>query len=211
MTDDYIGRKPFYGIEHEEDLLDDPVEQFGVWYRQAEETDEIEANAMSISTVGSDGYPRSRMVLMKKFNEQGMVFFTNYQSQKAQDIENNDRVALLFWWEEQYRQVRILGKASKLTRVQSQDYFSTRDFDSQLHAILSPQSENIESLDALKMTINEFKAKKLNQELCCPEHWGGYMIEYRNFEFWQGGKDRLHRRISYAQKGDRWTKQILAP
>ena len=84
MTDDYIGRKPFYGIEHEEDLLDEPVEQFRVWYRQAEETDEIEANAMSISTVGSDGYPRSRMVLMKKFNEQGIAFFTNYHSQKMQ-------------------------------------------------------------------------------------------------------------------------------
>ena len=194
-----------------EDLSETPFTQFHKWFEQAQSAGIEEPNAMSISTVSSDGMPSSRTVLLKIYDEKGFVFFTNYHSQKAQDIEHNPNVALLFPWLSLERQIRISGQVEKISTKESFDYFTSRPKGSQLGAWISPQSKIIESRNFLKQKLVEMKAKFSSGEIPLPSAWGGYRIVPTKFEFWQGRTSRLHDRFVYQKQQDCWTINRLAP
>lgn len=196
-----------------EDLDPDPVAQFRGWFELARATDEvIEPNAMGLSTVDADGQPSARAVLLKAYDERGFVFFTNYNSAKARDIAGNPRVALLFTWLALERQVKILGKAEKLSRIDSVKYFLSRPLGSRLGAWVSDQSRVISGRALLKSKLAEMKRKFSNGEVPCPDSWGGYRVVPHQFEFWQGGRDRLHDRFRYAPTEESgWKIERLAP
>lgn len=209
---DYL-QSPFYFTNplDTDAMSDDPVEEFECWYRTAEQIGEQLPNGMVLSTVTEQNQPDSRVVLMKHFSSAGVLFFTNYNSQKGQQLTHNANVSLLFWWKKCYRQVRIKGQAKKLTADQSKDYFSTRDRQSQIGAIVSPQSQSIESRVALENRIEKFAQEFHDTPLQCPDYWGGYCVEFNGFEFWHAGEHRLHDRVVYTLQNGSWRKQRLAP
>lgn len=188
-----------------------PHIQFDKWFKQAQKANLNETNAMSISTVSEIGVPSSRTVLLKIYDKKGFVFFTNYSSQKAQDIESNSNVALLFPWLSLERQVRISGRAEKITKKESFAYFTSRPKGSQLGAWISPQSRVIESRDFLKQKLAEMKNKFSQGDIPLPDAWGGYRIIPSKFEFWQGRSSRLHDRFVYEKSGNDWDIKRLAP
>jgi len=194
-----------------EDLSHSPFDQFNKWFEQAQAAQVSEPNAMSISTVSADGTPSSRTVLLKIYDEKGFVFFTNFGSQKAQEIEGNPHVALLFPWLDLERQIRITGVAEKITSQESFAYFTSRPKGSQIGAWISPQSKIIESRNFLKQKLQEMKAKFSNGDIPLPSAWGGYRINPSKFEFWQGRTSRLHDRFLYQREVDGWTVNRLAP
>lgn len=195
-----------------EDLAESPFEQFELWYKQACETDIKYPNAMSLSTVSERGTPVLRTVLLKMFDENGFVFFTNYESRKARHIENNPNVAILFLWDILERQVTITGKAAKVSTAESLKYFSTRPRGSQLGAWISDQSSVISSRKLLEQKLNEIKQRFAGGEVSLPDFWGGYRIVPETIEFWQGRPSRLNDRFMYTRNEDApWTIERLAP
>ena len=186
-----------------------PFDLFASWYKDAEKISSIEANAMGLATVSSDGKPSLRKVLLKEVMDGAFVFYTNYNSRKGREIEHNPSVALLFHWEAQERQVRIEGVALKLDTFKSDEYFESRPLSSQQAAIASPQSEIIEDRDDLEQRF----AKVSSDHLIRPEFWGGYGIVPKVIEFWQGRPSRMHDRIAYTKDDsmDSWSIQRLAP
>ncbi len=188
-----------------------PHLQFDKWFKQAQIAQLHEVNAMSIATVSSTSEPSIRTVLLKIYDERGFVFFTNYTSQKAQDIENNSNVSLLFPWLPLERQVRISGTAEKITKKESFSYFTSRPKGSQLGAWISPQSQIIESRDFLKQKLAEMKSKFAIGKIPLPNAWGGYRIVPHRYEFWQGRSSRLHDRFVYKKSNDNWLIERLAP
>ena len=199
-----------YGLNRS-DLEKTPLKQFDKWFVQAKEAGVNEPNAMSISTVSAEGFPSSRTVLLKIYDEQGFVFFTNYTSQKAQEIDCNPNVALLFFFFFLERQIRISGQAEKISKKESFAYFTNRPRGSQLGAWISPQSKIIESRDFLQMKLAQIKSKFSNGEIPLPDAWGGYRIVPHRFEFWQGRSNRLHDRFVYEKNDDSWIINRLAP
>ncbi|MFK8011161.1 MAG: pyridoxamine 5'-phosphate oxidase [Marinicellaceae bacterium] len=193
------------------DLMESPFEQFNKWFEQAQSAGIQEPNAMSISTVSALGVPSSRTVLLKIYDDKGFVFFTNYESEKAQDIAQNPNVALLFPWISLERQVRISGYVEKITSKESLAYFSSRPKGSQIGAWISPQSKIIESRDFLKQKLTEMKAKFSEGNIPLPKAWGGYRVVPVKFEFWQGRTSRLHDRFVYLKQAEDWTVNRLAP
>jgi pyridoxamine 5'-phosphate oxidase len=197
------------------DLQDDPFNQFEIWFQQACNAELLEPNAMTLATVSEQGQPFMRTVLLKYFDRQGFVFFTNYESRKANQIEANHRVSMLFTWLPLQRQVHITGTAEKVTTAESLAYFSSRPRGSQLGAWTSQQSSIISSRQLLLMQFEEIKNKFLEGEIPLPSFWGGYRIVPNSFEFWQGCTNRLHDRFLYShQRGhqeDQWQIQRLAP
>ena len=189
-------------------LPENPAELFKLWLKQASDKNIAELNAMVLSTVNTDGKPSSRIVLLKEVSEGGsLLFYTNYTSRKGKEISGNPNVSLNFFWKELERQVRIEGVVSRTSREKSEAYFKSRPPESNLSAIVSPQSKAIDSLNVLRK-----KAKELNNnELKLPGYWGGYEVHPNYYEFWQGGKNRLHDRISYSTKENVWTRFRLAP
>lgn len=194
-----------------EDLNESPFIQFDTWFKQAQMAQLNEVNAMSISTVSKEGIPSSRTVLLKIYDDKGFVFFTNYQSQKAKEIEQNPHVALLFPWLPLERQVRITGHVEKISKKESFAYFTSRPHGSQLGAWISPQSQIIESREFLKMKLAEMKAKFSSGNIPLPNAWGGYRIKPTKFEFWQGRSSRLHDRFIYEIDNNHWHIKRLAP
>lgn len=194
-----------------EDLNNSPFLQFNNWFEQAQHAQVSEPNAMSIATVNEKGEPSVRTVLLKIFDDNGFVFFTNYNSAKAQDIEQNNSVALLFAWLDLERQIRISGKAEKISQAESFAYFTSRPKGSQLGAWISPQSKIIESRDFLKQKLAEMKSKFSSGKIPLPSAWGGYRIIPEKFEFWQGRSSRLHDRFVYQKEGENWNINRLAP
>ena len=190
-----------------------PFEQFHLWFDEALSLNVSEPNAMIIATVDKDGCPNTRTVLLKKYDEKGFVFFTNYGSQKAQEIENNPNVSLQFLWLELERQVKIRGKASKISTKESMDYFFSRPKGSQLGAWVSEQSKVVSSRSVLMNQFAKLKSQFKEGDIEFPKFWGGYRIEPEYFEFWQGGKDRIHDRITYKKNyaQDSWEIKRLAP
>jgi pyridoxamine 5'-phosphate oxidase len=195
-----------------DDLDPDPVAQFRAWFTEASETPAvIEPNAMSLSTVDAAGHPNSRTVLLKAYDERGLVFFTNYESRKAREIEANPRVALLFPWLALERQVKIQGVTEKISRVDSVKYFLSRPIGHRLGAWVSNQSSVVGSKGLLLAKLEEMKRKFADGEIPCPDFWGGYRVVPTRFEFWQGGRDRIHDRFEYLRDGNSWVIQRLAP
>lgn len=196
-----------------ETLLPDPVAQFRQWFTDATGTPEvIEPNAMSLATVDADGQPSLRTVLLKAYDERGFVFFTNYESRKARDIAANPRVALLLPWLALERQVKIEGRAERVSRTETVKYFLSRPIGHRLGAWVSQQSSVVSSRSLLLTKLEEMKRQFADGEVPCPDFWGGYRVVPSRFEFWQGGKDRIHDSFAYLPAADgSWTIERLAP
>lgn len=196
----------------EEGLAPGPFQQFELWFEQALAGNMLEPNAMSLATVSPEGQPSVRTVLLKYFDEEGFVFFTNYESLKAREIAHNPRVALLFPWLELERQVQISGTASKISHAESLKYFLSRPHGSQLGAWVSQQSSVISSRQMLLSKFDELKRKFQAGQVPLPSFWGGYRIVPDTFEFWQGRQSRLHDRFRYSRQPDgAWLIERLAP
>ena len=194
------------------DLQDDPFKQFESWFQQACNAELLEPNAMTIATVSEQGQPFMRTVLLKYFDHHGFVFFTNYESRKAQQIGVNPKVSLLFTWLPLQRQVHITGQAAKISTAESLAYFTSRPRGSQLGSWSSQQSTIISSRQLLLMQFEQIKNKFLDGEIPLPDFWGGYRIVPDSFEFWQGCTNRLHDRFLYTQQEEQaWEIQRLAP
>jgi pyridoxamine 5'-phosphate oxidase len=194
------------------DLHDDPFKQFEKWFQQACNAELLEPNAMTLSTVSEQGQPFMRTVLLKYFDNNGLVFFTNYESRKAQQIGVNPNVSILFTWLPLQRQVHITGTAEKVSTTESLQYFTSRPRGSQLGAWSSQQSSVISSRQLLLMQFEQIKLKFLDGEIPLPDFWGGYRVVPTSFEFWQGCTNRLHDRFLYTPQEDQsWQIQRLAP
>ncbi len=196
---------------HRSDLADDPVTQFEKWFEQATRAQITDPNAMSLATVSADCKPSLRTVLLKTFDHKGFVFYTNYGSQKAREIEANPNVCLLFPWTELERQVEISGRAEKISTAESVKYFLTRPHGSQLGAWVSNQSEVITSRKILEMKLDEMKRRFKDGKVPLPDFWGGFRVVPEKVEFWQGRPNRLHDRFEYRRVGDGWEIVRLAP
>ncbi len=194
------------------ELDPDPIRQFQSWYARAIDTDLPEPNAMSLCTVDAQGQPSVRTVLLKLYDVRGFVFFTNYASRKAGEIDRNPRVALLFPWVALARQVQIRGRAERISTVESLAYFATRSRGSQIGAWSSPQSAVIKSRAFLESRVAEIARKFTSGQIPLPECWGGYRIVPDVVEFWQGRENRLHDRFHYVREAEKqWTIERLAP
>ena len=196
----------------EKDLASNPFSLFETWFREAGEAGLRMPNAMTLATVGTDGQPSLRLVLLKLFDKKGFVFFTNYESRKAKEMAENKKVALLFPWHDLERQVRIAGEVEKISVAESAKYFFSRPKGSQLGAWVSNQSSVISSRQMLMSKLEEMKAKFKNKEMSLPSFWGGYRVVPHSFEFWQGRKSRLHDRFLYSKLNEgNWKVERLAP
>ena len=193
------------------DLQDDPFDQFSLWMEQALGLGIIDPTAMTMSTVALNGQPSQRIVLLKSFDAQGFVFYTNYESRKARELDDNAKVSLLFPWNQIDRQIKICGEAQKLSRKESHDYFVSRPKGSQVAAIASQQSSVISSRSVLMDEFELLKQKYADDELPFPDFWGGYRVKPSEIEIWQGGADRLHDRFRYLRDGQSWQIDRLAP
>ncbi len=203
-----------YGIGRlrRDDLEPDPLRQFIKWYDQAVTTAPKDPNAMTLTTSTRDGYPSARIVLLKEVDERGFIFYTNYESRKGREIAENPHVALVFFWSELERQVRITGNAEKLSRAESATYFSTRPRESRLGAWVSQQSRVIVSREILEREMSEVEAQYPDDEIPLPPFWGGYVVDPATIEFWQGRPSRLHDRFLYTRQADnRWLIERLSP
>jgi pyridoxamine 5'-phosphate oxidase len=190
---------------------ENPTKQFGIWLEEAIQAGIEEPTAMSVSTYGTDGFPQSRIVLLKYFDENGFVFFTNYHSEKGISIEKNPAVGLHFFWAKLERQVRISGFASKTEAKLSDEYFHSRPLLSQISAIISEQSSEIPSRKYLETQFEILQNQLQNSKPARPENWGGYRVKPEKFEFWQGRENRLHDRILYEKQYNEWVLKRLAP
>ena len=206
-----LRREYLHGGLDRDDLDDDPHLQFEKWMQQAIELQIGDPTAMTIATVSADGQPSQRIVLLKQFSSDGFIFYTNYGSRKADEISINSKVSLHFPWHAIDRQVKICGEAERISQAESLKYFVTRPHDSQLAAAASEQSRVLGSKEIL---INQFEAMKMKfkaGEVPLPDMWGGYRVKPTEFEFWQGGANRLHDRFRYNKSGDSWKIERLAP
>jgi len=195
-----------------EDLEANPIVQFEDWFRYACETVPMDPNAFSISTVDADNRPSNRTVLLKYFDDRGFVFFTNFDSKKAEHITANPNVALLFFWSDAARQVKIRGIAEKIPTSETLKYFITRPRGSQIGAWVSAQSSVISSRSLLETEFQKLKNKFKNKEVPLPSFWGGYRVVPDEIEFWQGRRNRLHDRFQYTKQEDgHWSIERLAP
>ncbi len=197
----------------ESNISDNPMQLFQTWFHEVDTNfDEGETNAMTISTIGLDGYPKSRIVLLKKFTHEGFIFYTNYESEKGIAIKNNPNVCLSFFWHQAERQVIIKGRVEKIAENMSDGYFESRPRGSQLGALVSHQSQVLKSRheleEALKLLENTYEGKEIPR----PDYWGGFIVKPVEIEFWQGRANRLHDRIRFSSEADfNWQMERLSP
>ena len=199
---------------HESEVDADPIKQFQIWFDEARLASPLEPNAMALATVGPDGRPSLRMVLLKGVDERGFVFYTNYESRKGRELADTPWAALTFFWPEMERQVRIEGSIERVSAEESDAYFHSRPVGSQLSATASHQSEVITGREVLEQRVAELSAQyqEQEQELPRPEYWGGFRVLPDTIEFWQGRPNRLHDRLRYRLLADgRWQIQRLSP
>ena len=198
-------------ILNEDSAAIDPIEQFKLWFEEVLKNEKNDPTAMVLSTVDEDGHPDSRVVLLKGLEEDNFVFYTNYQSTKALQIENNPFAAINFFWPQMARQVRIRGQVKKVSNKQSDAYFASRPIKSQLSALASPQSKPIIDRSVLEKAFDDLMKQQEHQDIIRPTYWGGYMIIPTEIEFWQGRDNRLHDRIHYYRQEGKWLHRRLAP
>ncbi|MGB8194497.1 MAG: pyridoxamine 5'-phosphate oxidase [Chitinophagaceae bacterium] len=196
----------------ENDVAADPMQQFAAWWNDALESEIVEPNAMTLATASSDGLPSARIVLLKGYDERGFVFFTNYNSFKGVQLDENPRACLVFFWKEVERQVRIMGLIEKVTAEESDEYFNSRPEGSRIGAMVSPQSQVIESRQWLEQHFAETSQQLSGKSIERPAHWGGYCVKPAIIEFWQGRSSRLHDRLQYSLTDEgSWKIERLAP
>lgn len=193
------------------DLFPDPLMEFEKWLQQAISSEVQEANAMTLSTVGADGTPSSRIVLLKGLDARGFVFFTNYDSRKGRELAANNRAALNFYWQELERQICVIGSVSKTPRDESEAYFKSRPLGSRLAAWVSRQSQRVTDRPELERGLEKVKAQYPGGDVPTPPHWGGYILAPVEIEFWQGRQSRLHDRFRYFKEGEKWRIERLSP
>lgn len=197
---------------NESDVDASPFKQFERWFRQALEAQLDLPDAMTLATATKDGVPSARMVMLRGSDERGFVFYTNYESPKGRQLAENSRAALVFYWRELGRQVRITGRVSKVSREESEHYFRSRPREARLAAWASDQSEVITSREALERRLEQLRAEYEGEEIPLPPYWGGYRVLPETFEFWQEHPNRLHDRFRYSQQaGGGWCIERLAP
>ncbi|MHC4958690.1 MAG: pyridoxamine 5'-phosphate oxidase [Planctomycetota bacterium] len=194
-----------------DDLDADPLRQFDLWFKEALDVEAMDANAMMLATASAAGQPSLRTVLLKYYDENGFVFYTNLASRKADEIAENPQVALLFYWHELHRQVEVVGRAERISTIESAKYFHRRPRESQIGAWVSRQSHPISSRQLLEQKFMEIKAKFAKGEVPLPSFWGGYRVVPESIEFWQGRERRLHDRFRYRQAASGWEPERLAP
>ena len=197
----------------ENQIPEDPINLFHKWFYEAEDLNAAEeVNAMTVTTIGLDGFPKARVVLLKKFNEEGFIFYTNYNSEKGKAILNNPNVCLSFFWPTVERQIIIKGIAEKTAENISDNYFASRPDGSKLGAIVSPQSEVIPSREFLEANLKALEKEWEGKEILRPAHWGGFLVRPVEVEFWQGRPNRLHDRIRYQLTNEYdWKIDRLSP
>ncbi len=197
----------------EDSISDNPIQLFQTWFYEVEKSDGVdEPNAMTVSTVGLDGFPKSRVVLLKKYTHEGFIFYTNYNSEKGRAINENPKICISFFWANLERQIIIKGTAEKLAKNLSDGYFESRPDGSKLGALVSDQSTVIDSRSVLENKLTELEKEYNGKEIERPEHWGGYLVRPVSMEFWQGRPNRLHDRIRYTLTDDfDWKMERLAP
>jgi pyridoxamine 5'-phosphate oxidase len=196
----------------EKDVNPDAIQQFSIWWNEVLKSNIEEPNAMTLATASCDGLPSARVVLLKDFDEKGFVFYTNYNSFKGQQLAENPRGCLVFFWKELERQVRITGVITKTSALESDEYFNIRPEGSRIGAIASPQSQTIASREWLEQEVTQLMEKLSSSTIHRPAHWGGYRLMPAIIEFWQGRPNRLHDRIQYSLETDgSWKIERLAP
>lgn len=202
-------------VLEESDVFESPIRQFEKWFKEAHDTKIGEPNIMTLATATKEGVPSARILLLKGVSEEGFRFYTNYESQKGQELEENPNVSLVFFWEALQRQVRIQGTAYRLTEEQSTEYFQSRPKGSQIGAWASPQSQVLNDRNLLEKNVTELVEKYATEDkLPKPPHWGGYIVKPYKIEFWQGRSSRLHDRLLYTLTNldpMKWTIERLAP
>ena len=193
--------------------LDNPIDLFEDWFNEAKKTEINDPNALALATVGKNGIPSVRMVLLKDFNEKGFVFYTNLNSRKSNEIKSNPNTAMCFHWKSLLRQVRITGKLINVSDADADNYYKSRSYGSRIGAWASNQSSILKSRDELLNSIEEFKKKYLNEKnIPRPKYWSGWNLYPTEIEFWLDGKDRIHERLLYSRKdNNKWEKNLLSP
>ncbi|MBX2933393.1 MAG: pyridoxamine 5'-phosphate oxidase [Ferruginibacter sp.] len=214
MKKDIAGIRKDYQLKSllEQDLASNPFKQFSKWWEEAVESEILEVNAMTLATATPSGMPNARIVLLKSFSDEGFVFFTNYNSKKGNELLENPHAALVFFWKELERQVRITGRVEKISNQDSDEYFQSRPVGSRIGAWASPQSKVIVSRDVIEKNILAAEEKFASGVIDRPLHWGGYVVMPTVIEFWQGRLNRLHDRLQYSlQQDGSWKIERLAP
>jgi pyridoxamine 5'-phosphate oxidase len=196
----------------EDNMPDNPFDLLQAWLKEATDSSIADANGLALSTISEDGFPTTRIVLVRSIEQSGVTFFTNYASAKAQHIERSSKACGLFFWSAQERQIRMQGHLSQLTSKESDEYFASRPRASQIGAWASPQSRTIKDRLELERVYKDYEVKFATETLIPrPPHWGGYVLKINYFEFWQGRPSRLHDRIFYSLSKDQWSRGRLAP
>ena len=214
MSKNIAGIRKDYQMQSllETGVADDPFVQFDSWWDDAVKSELNEINAMTLATASATGMPSARIVLLKSVSEAGFVFFTNYNSQKGKELEENPRACLVFFWKELERQIRITGSVEKVSAEESDEYFNSRPEGSRIGAWASPQSSVIESREIIEINLANYARQFAKGEIARPPHWGGYIVIPSVIEFWQGRPNRLHDRIQYSKITDgSWKIERLAP
>jgi pyridoxamine 5'-phosphate oxidase len=195
----------------ESNVNSNPIGQFSEWMQEAIDADLLDVNAMTLATADKNGVPSARIVLLKSIDKKGLVFFTNYESNKGKDLAENPKASVVFFWKELERQVRVTGTVERILKKESEEYFKSRPYESQISAWASNQSSEVKSRKELEEKFAELKNKYPVKKVPLPDFWGGYRINPDRFEFWQGRPNRLHDRIAYIKERGKWKIVRLAP